>query len=155
MDDYLQSLEVTKVRTLDELMQFMRDNAEQELPAESPNLTRLETAAKCDMSDDQYRDALLQLRAWGQKRAVDQCLEDFGVDVIIGPADSRIHELSTAAGYPIATLPLSYADFNGRPFGLAAVTSAYQEGVMIHLMSAWERVFNQQRRIPTWLTGDS
>jgi hypothetical protein len=53
------------------------------------------------MSDDQYRDALLQLRAWGQKRAVDQCLEDFGVDVIIGPADSRIHELSTAAGKSI------------------------------------------------------
>jgi len=153
MNDHLQSLEVSKVRTLDGLMQFMRENAEQELPAESPNLTRLETAAKSDMSDEQYQDTLRQLRTWGQKRAVDKCLEDFGVDVIIGPADSKIHELSTAAGYPIATLPLSYADFNGRPFGLAAVTSAYQEGIIIHLMSAWEQVFNQQRRIPTYLIG--
>lgn len=53
------------------------------------------------MSEEQYQDTLRQLRTWGQKRAVDKCLEDFGVDVIIGPADSKIHELSTAAGKPI------------------------------------------------------
>lgn len=33
MNEHLQSLEVSKVRTLDGLMQFMRENAEQELPA--------------------------------------------------------------------------------------------------------------------------
>ena len=31
------------------------------------------------------------------------------------------HVLMRKTGYPIATLPLGYLDFNGRPHGLAAI----------------------------------
>ncbi len=51
-------------------------------------------------------------------------------------------------------LPLSYLDFNGRPFGVAAVASANQEGLLIQLLSVWQEVFNTERKMPTWTAGD-
>ncbi|KAI0423691.1 putative glutamyl-tRNA amidotransferase subunit A [Xylaria sp. FL1042] len=95
---YLQNLEVSKVRTLDDVVHFMRDHADLELPKESPNLVRLENTA-C--------------------QAIDHCLEQHGVDVILGPADSEIDDYYTAAG------------------------------TLVQLMSAWETLFGERRRIPT------
>jgi amidase len=43
--------------------------------------------------------------------------------------------------------------FNSRPFGVAAVASAHQEALLIQLMSAWEQVFNKERKLPTWVAG--
>lgn len=54
----------------------------------------------------------------------------------------------------MAALPLSYASFNKRPFGVCAIAGQYQEGPLIKLMSAWERIFMQKRVLPTWLGGD-
>ncbi|KAF2822602.1 amidase signature enzyme, partial [Ophiobolus disseminans] len=155
IEDYLQGLETSNVRTLDELMQFMRDNADKELPLESPNLTRLEIAAKFHITDEEYRETIDNMRDWGRRRAVDKCLAHYGVDVILGPGNSRINELSSAAGSsPEAVLPLSYMYFNGRPFGVAAVASANQEPLLIQLMSAWEQAFNKERKLPAWIKGD-
>lgn len=38
------------------------------------------------------------MRDWGRRRAVDKCLADNDVDIILGPGDSRINELSSTAG---------------------------------------------------------
>ena len=65
---------------------------------ESPNMKRLELAAKYQISDSEYQKALHDMRDWGRRKAVDQCLEKYGVDVILGPGDSGMNELSTAAG---------------------------------------------------------
>ena len=54
------------------------------------------------------------------------------------------------AGYPIATLPLGYLDFNGRPHGLAAIAAAHDEARLIQLQSAWEAAF-PARKIPPLL----
>ena len=44
-------------------------------------------------------------------------------------------------GYPIASLPVGYLDFNGRPHGLAAIASAHNEALLVQLQSAWEASF--------------
>jgi amidase len=51
-------------------------------------------------------------------------------------------------GYPVASLPLSYLEYNGRPFGLAAIAPANQERLLIQLMGAWEATFGK-RKPPT------
>lgn len=76
------------------------------------------------------------------------------MDVVIGPADSELDDHYTAAGYPAANVPLSYSSFHGRPFGLVALASQYQEGTLIQFMSSWQLVFNQDRVLPTWIAGD-
>lgn len=45
-----------------------------------------------------------------------------------------IHSLE----FPIATLPLSCLDFNGRPVGLLVGAPRHNESVLIKVMSAWE-----------------
>ncbi|EGX87737.1 glutamyl-tRNA(gln) amidotransferase subunit A, putative [Cordyceps militaris CM01] len=154
IESYLSKLEGSKVQTLDELMQFMRDNAKQEMPPESPNMTRLEMAAAFNITEDEYQDALADMRDFGRRRAVDKCLQDYDVDIILGPGDSRINELYATAGLPMAVVPLSYASFNGRPLGLCAVSTANQEGLLIEFMSAWQSHFNTERQLPTWIGGD-
>ncbi len=51
-------------------------------------------------------------------------------------------------GYAIASMPLGYLDFNGRPFGMAAVASGHQEAVLIKVQSAWEATFPQRQPPP-------
>ncbi|EMR65888.1 putative glutamyl-trna amidotransferase subunit protein [Eutypa lata UCREL1] len=121
---------------------------------ESPNLTRLEGAAEFSLSAAERRKAIEDMRDFGRRRAIDKCLEEYGVDVIIGPADSEIDDYYSAAGYPMAVMPLSYFDFNKRPFGVCALASRNQEGVLIQLMSAWAKMLKCERRLPTWLNGD-
>lgn len=44
-------------------------------------------------------------------------------------------------GYPLCAMPLSYLDYNGRPFGVAAIAGKDQEALLIQVMSAWEATF--------------
>ena len=68
-------------------------------------------------------------------------LREHNVDVILAPTDSSISSMATATGYPLCSMPLSYLDFNGRPFGMAAIASKNQEHVLVQVMSAWEATF--------------
>lgn len=51
-------------------------------------------------------------------------------------------------GYPVAALPLSYLEYNGRSFGLAAIASERQEKLLIQLMSTWETTFRKRKPPP-------
>lgn len=44
-------------------------------------------------------------------------------------------------GYPIAAIPLSYLDFNGRPIGLKVMASAHKEELLLRFLSAYESSF--------------
>jgi len=63
--------------------------------------------------------------------------------------------LTYSEGYPIATLPLGILDFNGRPFGLAALAGHYQEAKLINLMSAWETTFKGVVPPPSLVKGQN
>jgi len=69
----------------------------------------------------------------------------------LGPADARMSTVAAAAGYPVGTVPLGFADFNGRAFGMNVVVGANQEGKMLQLMSACEKTFPEARVPPPQL----
>ena len=89
--------------------------------------------------------------------AIDKMLREHNVDVIIGPADSRLPDvlaiaskychvssrsfLTTSTEYPSMTLPLGYLNWNGRPFGLLVIGSKYQEGLLLDVARLWEATF--------------
>ena len=99
------------------------------------------------------------MRHTARDRGIDHIIDKYGVDVIMGPTDSKLMSYAAASGkklywrvrdseglmafigYPIATLPLSYLDFNGRPFGLSVVARAHQDALLIKVQSAWEATF--------------
>lgn len=66
-------------------------------------MKRLEIAASFQITDEEYRKALTDMRDWGRRRAIDKCLAEYEVDVILGPRNSRINEFSSAAGTSLFT----------------------------------------------------
>lgn len=48
-------------------------------------------------------------------------------------------------GHPVASLPLGYSDFNGRPFGLQVFAKAHQEALLVQVQSAWEASFPKRQ----------
>ena len=99
------------------------------------------------MSDERYRRALEITRSRA-RTAIKSSLHENGIDVIMGPADARIASVAAAAGYPVATVPLGFADFNGRAFGMNLIARENEEGTLLQVMSAWEKTFGP-RKPPT------
>ena len=63
------------------------------------------------------------------------------------PLSSSMSLLSNTfiLGYPVATLPLGYLDFNGRPFGFQVFAKAHQEALLVQVQSAWEASFPKRQ----------
>lgn len=100
------------------------------------------------MSDERYKRGLETTRS-RTRTSIQKRLDENGIDVIMGPADARIASVAAAAGYPVATVPLGFADFNGRAFGMNLLARENKEGTLLQVMSAWEKTFGP--RVPPTL----
>ena len=65
------------------------------------------------------------------------------------PQNYSIHKCNLLE-YQSLTLPLGYLDWNGRPFGLLAIASGFQEHFLLDVARAWEASF-PIRRVPLLL----
>ncbi|KAF2117053.1 amidase signature domain-containing protein [Lophiotrema nucula] len=127
INEYLEGLEVSPVRTLAELIKFNKQNADSEL---SPRDLHTNT------SSEDYERHLAHFRDVAKNQALDRIFAKYNVNVIIAPADSKFTCFASGSGYPVASLPLSYLDYNGRLFRLAAIAAAHEERSLIQAMSA-------------------
>jgi len=96
------------------------------------------------------------LREHNKELGIDKALEEYGVDVIMGTPTGRSATVAALAGYPVGTVPLGYARFNGRPYGMAVIARANEEGLILRVMSAWEATFPKRQPPPAlvdWNTG--
>jgi amidase len=156
-ESYLQGLESSPVRTLEKLVKLNKETPG-ELPPGYTQQNILEKDLDTKLGDWDPEEAAKDARARAQKR-VDNILAKHQIDIIIGPGDSSLTSFACAAGYPLASLPIGVLDFNGRPFGVTAITRAHGESLLVKLMSAWEKLF--PRKLPgsliaaeeTWLKG--
>jgi amidase len=145
LEDYLVNIDDCKIRRLEELIEFNEKHADQELPPSANDQAGFLRALYAHMPKNEYDNLIAYARERCGKRGIDRTLEENGVDVIIGPGDGRMFKISGTAGYPIASLPLGYLDFNGRPFGLQVTTKAHQEALLIQVQSAWEATFPKRQ----------
>jgi amidase len=67
--------------------------------------------------------------------------------VVVCISDSFFAGVSVAARYPMASVPLSYIESSGRPYGLQAIAPANQEARLVEFMAAWESIM-PPRRLP-------
>ena len=110
----------------------------------------LEGALESNMSESDFQKSLHALRSHAQK-AITESLEDYEIDVILGPADARIASVAASAGYPVGVVPLGFADFNGRAFGMNIIAPVGEEGKILQTMSAWAATFPDAREPPPML----
>ena len=57
-------------------------------------------------------------------------------------------EHGIGAGYPIASVPLGFSSYNGRPHGMEIMARNGEEEKMFEVMSAWETLFPEARKPP-------
>ncbi|KAL6801328.1 amidase signature domain-containing protein [Trichoderma sp. SZMC 28013] len=131
-------------RNLQELVDWNRQNADRELPKEYPSQSSLESALQCNISAAENAETLAFLRRLAGPDGIDQILNLFSLDAIASLADSPLSSVASAAGYPIATMPLGILDMNGRPFGISMTASKHQENKLFQIMSAWETLGARQ-----------
>ncbi|KKP02347.1 hypothetical protein THAR02_05547 [Trichoderma harzianum] len=109
------------------------------------NQDQLQNAATMTMSDEEHGFLLRHARNVSRDIGIDKTLKEYDVDLVIAPADSPVNLLVSAAGYPSATMPLSYLEYNGRPIGLVAFTTAGGEGTLLNFLCAYEKSFPKRR----------
>lgn len=125
-----------------------------------------------NISEEEYSAHLANLRQLSRGEGIDYILKNYDADVIIGPADSTLTTLASAAGmftntgssifnnqcnagYPVASLPLGYLDLNGRAFGIAALAGQHQEATLIRFMDAWDSTFHPHKPPPMLVDNSS
>lgn len=154
LEKYLSLFDNPKLRTLEDLIQFNEDHAEEELPPRNSNQDFLKAAAQAhsQMSQDEFEVKMQSFRTvMGEK--IEQCLILAQADFIMAPGDALFPAIAMAAGYPIACVPLGFAYFNGRPFGMLIIARANEERQMLELMAAWEMAFPWARKPPPCMSG--
>ncbi|KAI1144927.1 amidase family protein [Nemania diffusa] len=148
LKEYLSSIDDSMIHTLEDLIKFNEEHAKEELPPSADNQAGLIRALHTEMSADEYRLLIHNARERCGKNGIDKVLQENEVDIIMGPGDGPIMNIAGTAGYPSASLPLGYLDFNGRPFGLQIMAKAHQEALLIQVQSAWEATFPKRQPPP-------
>ncbi|RFU76890.1 amidase family [Trichoderma arundinaceum] len=146
--DYLSGVDNSKIHSLEDLVEFNKEHADQELPPGADNQAALLRALQAKMTDKEYHNIMTSARERCGKGGIDKTLEENEVDVIIGPGDGPMFSIALTAGYPVATVPLGYLDFNGRPFGLQIAAKAHQEALLVQAQSACEATFPKRQPPP-------
>ncbi|EGX88875.1 amidase, putative [Cordyceps militaris CM01] len=148
-DALMTKFETAKVRTLAEMIQYHRTHADTCLPPGHSSQAGLESILE-EKVNPKFEEIIKEMREEARAR-IDGALDKFGVDVILSQSDGRMASLAAAAGYAVSALPLGYADFNGRAWGVNAVAGARGEAKMLELMSVWEATFPDARQSPPQL----
>lgn len=117
--------------------------------SEHPGQRSLEERVKA-VPDPRY-DQKLEVVRTKAISVVAEALALHKVDVIVSLADARIASLAATAGIAVGTVPVGFADFNGRAWGLCVIAGERGEGKILEVMSAWEKLFPEAQVPPPML----
>ncbi|KAH6619627.1 amidase signature domain-containing protein [Chaetomium sp. MPI-SDFR-AT-0129] len=141
-DYFLSQMKSSTVKTVAELVEFNKAHAHLEMPLEAPNQDVLLDALKTEpWTETQTLGRVREGEKYAGQEGIDHYFDKNEINILLGPADSWLTDFACVAGYPSASLPLSFWKKNGRPFGVIALTRKHREDLLVQLMSAWESVF--------------
>ncbi|KAI4220009.1 MAG: hypothetical protein LQ349_008196 [Xanthoria aureola] len=150
---FQKAFEELPAKALREVIEFNDEHAYVELPKESPDQDLLVMAEEHAMTEETFERAerIMRMRT---TTSLHECMEAKGLDVIMACGDGLLPPFSAAAGCPIGAVPLGFADFNGRAFGMHLVVEAEQEERLLNIMKLWEETFPDTRK-PQMFVDDS
>lgn len=71
---------------------------------------------------------------------MDKVLREYEVDVTMSIPMGRTATITAICGYPVGTVPLGYARFNGAGYGMSIIALANAEQLILIIMSAWDTI---------------
>jgi len=159
LGNYLAGTAAGMPKSLAELIQYNKDNADIEMPYFAQELFEM-AQAKGELTDKNYLDALKKAKTATQKQGIDLLLKQHKLDLIIAPTtgpawktdwingDHYGGAASSAAaisGYPHITVPMGYV--HHLPVGLSFFSGRLQEGTLIEAAYSYEQA-TKHRKAP-------
>jgi hypothetical protein len=154
------------IRTLEDLIRFNEEHAEEELPYFGQELFYL-AQEKGPLDDQVYLDALARNHRVSRGEGIDAVLGKDRLDALVAPTGSPAWKTdlvngdlflggsssaSAMAGYPIVTVPAG--SVYGLPVGINFMGTAYSEPTLIRLAYAFEQA-GRAREVPAFCPGPS
>ncbi|MGB7069180.1 MAG: amidase [Pyrinomonadaceae bacterium] len=154
----------SKYATLDELIQFNKDNAAKEMPYFKQEIFE-QAAKKGPLTSRPYLQALKKCGSLSRKKGIDNVMNDHGIDAIAAPSNAPAwmtdlvsgdcggnyvssSSLAAVAGYPNITVPAGFV--MELPIGISFFGRAYSEGILLKIAYSFEQT-TKARRAPKFL----
>ncbi|KAH6842213.1 amidase signature domain-containing protein [Chaetomium sp. MPI-CAGE-AT-0009] len=147
---FARGLDHGSAKTMAELVAFNNEHASICLPP-GTDQRFLEDALNIHLSDTKYEEYSRALRRNNKEPGIDKVLREYEVDVIMSIPMGRTATITAISGYPVGTVPLGYARFNGVAYGMCIIAPANAESLILTIMSAWESIVLPSRRPPPQL----
>ncbi|PVH76796.1 amidase signature enzyme [Cadophora sp. DSE1049] len=141
IDSYLTTRDGPEMKTIQDIVDFNLQHADLELPEDYPNQNLLLGPIQRNVTESDYLEAKAMLRRVAYEEGMLKVMNEHQLDAILGPSDGPLASVAAATGAPVATMPLGVLDLNGRPFGLSVITKPGQDGMIFHVLSAFEATF--------------
>jgi len=163
LNAYLQALESSPVRSLEEIIAYNEANAAVEMPYFGQEIMIM-AQDKGDLTSQEYLDAVESAPRLAGPEGVDRVMDEHDLDALVAPTGGPAWTIdlvngdhfgggssSSAAvsGYPNITLPMGYVF--GLPVGLSIWGRAWSEPTLIRLASSFENA-RGRREPPRFLS---
>jgi amidase len=160
MNKYLNEHPNTKLKTLADIIEFNKANADTEMPWFGQEIF-LEAESKGTLDEQEYKDAL-RISKELSRQAVDTTIEENNLDALIAPTNAPAwtidwvngdhfiggsSDLAAVSGYPSITVPAGFV--HGLPIGLSFFGKAWSEPTLLKLAYAYEQQ-SLHRKKPTF-----
>jgi amidase len=162
LNKYLQEHPEASVKSMEEIIEFNKNNAEREMPWFDQEIFE-EAQAKGDLTTKEYLKALEECKRFAGKEGIDAVMADHKLDAIIaqtnGPAwtidwvngdhfSGGSSSPAAISGYPNITVPMGFVE--GLPVGISFFGKAWSEPVLLKIAYAFEQA-TKHRKAPGFL----
>jgi amidase len=146
-----------QVRTLDDVIEFNKRNARENMPYFGQELL-VRAQAKGDLNEAEYLEALEKCRRLAGKEGVDAIMDELQLDALIAPTTTPAWPVdlvngdqfrgssaksAALAGYPLVSVPAG--NTQGLPVGITFMGRAWSEPTLIKLAYAFEQATKARR----------
>lgn len=159
LNKYLAEHPNAKVKSLEEIIEFNKNNAAREMPWFNQEIFE-EAQKKGDLTSEEYLEALKNSKLFAGKEGIHKVMEDNRLDAIIaqtnGPAwtidwlngdhfSGGSSSPAAISGYPNITVPMGYV--HGLPVGISFFGKAWSEPTLLKIAYVFEQA-TKHRKTP-------
>jgi len=162
LNKYLNEHPNAPVKSMEEIIEFNRKNADREMPWFDQEIFE-KAQAKGDLSTEEYLTALKDSKKYAGQEGIDAVMKEHNLDAIIaqtnGPAwtidwvngdhfSGGSSSPAAISGYPNVTVPMGFV--KGLPVGISFFGRAWSEPKLIKIAYAFEQA-TKHRKAPEFL----
>ena len=162
LNAYLESHPNAPFKSLEEIIQFNKDNKEKEMPWFDQEIMEI-AQSKGNLKSEEYLNALQECKKLSREDGIDKEMEKHRLDAIFAPTNGPAWTIdwvngdhfgggssspAAVAGYPNITVPAGHV--HGLPIGISFFGKAWSEPVLLSIAFAFEQA-TQHRKVPDFI----